>query len=279
MERPEIIYQYFSIESGIEFLKTNKLRLSSLAEFNDPFEFLPKTTYSSELQKKNPKKALELIPNIEKKIRETKESEENRGLLETLFDGLIGYDYSTSELEKEISIIKHYAKCIETFQISCFSEIRDNILMWGHYSRKHTGIVIAFDTAMDYWRNDLIKVNYNDDRIEAPNYAFNSNNSLVAKDKWQIDLLSTKSLCWSYESEWRYIKFKEDCTKDEKGYYKFIPNECIKEILLGCRIDNKKMTEIIDIKKNNKENVEILRAKPDGSSFSIDFEYIETDIV
>ncbi|HEY4788136.1 MAG TPA: DUF2971 domain-containing protein [Bacteroidales bacterium] len=279
MERPEILYQYFSIESGMEFLRTNKLRLSSLTEFNDPFEFLPKTNYSSELQNKNINKTLELIPNIENLIKETKKYKGNRGLFEILIDGVIGLDYSTNELEKEISIIKHYVKCIETFQISCFSEIRDNILMWGHYSRKHTGIVIAFDTAMDYWRNDLIKVNYNDERIEAPNYAFNSNNNLVAKDKWQIDLLSTKSSCWSYELEWRYIKFKEDCKEDEKGYYKLVPNECIKEIILGCRIDSGNVTEIINIQKNNKENTKLLQAKPDSNTFSIDFENLKTEIV
>lgn len=40
MELPTQLYCYFNIDSGIQFIKTLKFRLSSISSFNDIFESL-----------------------------------------------------------------------------------------------------------------------------------------------------------------------------------------------------------------------------------------------
>ena len=37
--------------------------------------------------------------------------------------------------------------------ILCLSEVRDSILMWGHYTDSHQGFVIGFDSDQPFFSN------------------------------------------------------------------------------------------------------------------------------
>src|SRR5262245_60498248 len=86
------------------------------------------------------------------------------------------------------------------------SEIRDDLLMWSHYSDSHRGFVIGFFGLHDYFqkgisdkRGGLRKVVYSEKRpILPPHNEFSTHN--VAEI-----LLFTKSPHWSYEKEWRML--------------------------------------------------------------------------
>lgn len=112
MERPNYLYCYFDIERGIEFLKTQKFRLSSFADFNDPFEALFRTDYplffiTSDKQ---------IGPStIDQKIKMLKE-----------YDSLACSNRVKNKLQGRLNLMEY-------LKIGCFSEIGDNILMWSHY--------------------------------------------------------------------------------------------------------------------------------------------------
>jgi Protein of unknown function (DUF2971) len=38
---------------------------------------------------------------------------------------------------------------LSTLKLLCFSEVHDNILMWAHYAKDHTGVVIEFSVLED----------------------------------------------------------------------------------------------------------------------------------
>ena len=40
----------------------------------------------------------------------------------------------------------------QTLGVICLSTISDDILMWGHYTKSHTGMVIGFAREHDFWR-------------------------------------------------------------------------------------------------------------------------------
>lgn len=87
----------------------------------------------------------------------------------------------------------------KSMQVACFSEVKDSILMWSHYSASHTGYCIEYDTnKLDncirrlflpvlYQRsNEII---YNKKMLDNPNLRFTP--------------IVLKSDIWSYEKEWR----------------------------------------------------------------------------
>src|SRR4030095_1199653 len=53
----------------------------------------------------------------------------------------------------------------KTFGLICLSSTSDDILMWGHYTNSHTGMVIGFAREHDFWRHsELQRVEYTKDR-------------------------------------------------------------------------------------------------------------------
>lgn len=139
-----------------------------------------------------------------------------------------------------------FVNLIKNIRVGCLSETPDNILMWGHYARKFTGIVVRFRVSYSDWGNDLKKVEYNDDRI----YLNEFDTSVIGLTNDERRLLTRKSKQWEYEKEWRYIKLSKECPKDETGHYKPIKEDSISEIIVGCRISPANLESIKTLVKN-----------------------------
>lgn len=117
----------------------------------------------------------------------------------------------------------------------CFSSDKDNMLMFSHYSDKHRGLCIGFDS------NDLdhnvFDVNNKNIRAhfrkvfyyECPPKFAGDENALAA---------TSKNKCWSYEHEYRLFGFPYENEKLYPPGFYFYRSGAIKEIIFGEKSDN-----------------------------------------
>lgn len=245
MNFPQYLYCYFSIEKGIQFLESLKFRLSAISDFNDPFESLFRTEY--------PYLFLSYDENCDDSVIQNR--------IETLDKYKFPNTYLVSNKSKGLVNI------MKSIRIGCLSETFDNVLMWGHYCRKFTGLVIKFRGSLTDWGNDLRQVEYTDSRISISTF----DSSAVGAVSEERRLLTLKSKLWEYEKEWRYVKLTKDCEKDKYGYYKQMDKESIVEVIIGCRVCPKDLIKIKDIiKKKFGDKIPIKVILPATSSFSLE---------
>ncbi|PQA81041.1 hypothetical protein C5F52_21725 [Limnohabitans sp. TS-CS-82] len=134
---------------------------------------------------------------------------------------------------------KHWHEVqLPQMRVFCVSEDRDNLLMWSHYAKDHTGAVFELWSLPDE-DNPLsvaVPVNY----VERPIAFFSMKefvDDMVGIRKLDIRALyrryaCTKSLHWAYEKEWR-VWYPLSKT-DKYDFSPIRPSE-LKAVYLGCR--------------------------------------------
>jgi hypothetical protein len=158
----------------------------------------------------------------------------------------------------------------EAFGIFALSEIRDNILMWSHYSAAHKGLCIGFDCYMlneflsDYLGPGSIacfKVDYD---LKYPSIFLNE-----APASFFKKLFLVKASAWEYEKEWRFILFRRTNKEIQ------IPEEIISEVVLGCRMPREHRIEVIEILRDRKSEVKVYQAEPSTTKFQLDLREVD----
>ena len=238
-----ILYKYLP-PTRVEVLKKRLIRFTQPTDFNDPFEFRPAMT--------------SLLSN---KHIDTFMAEDFDRMVD---EELIKYGALVPAVAKEIFpefIAAQKARFPEIIRsmepaalaaiqpmiwgvlnrnvgLLCLSEIKDSLLMWGHYAHNHTGFVVGFDSEdpfFDTRRSDkaefgyLIKVTYSPTR---PNVTLSNSGSL----EW----FETKSQDWAYEKEWRLLRVLREAASviDRQPFpihlFEF-PSSAVREIILGMR--------------------------------------------
>ena len=89
--------------------------------------------------------------------------------------------------------------------VMCFSEVRDDLLMWAHYADSHRGLCLMFDGTADAFRF-AERLRYRQKRPRMRVFGEVKDASTLA--------FATKSTHWRYEKEWRLIEFQSglrDC--------------------------------------------------------------------
>lgn len=107
---------------------------------------------------------------------------------------------------EEIYINKLNKFISDNIKITCFSENNDNILMWAHYAKNHTGFCIEYDLTLPQFSDfvqDLYPVFY----TNKPYKHFENETDLYSYSFLLLTFL-TKYKDWSYEKEWRFIKIR-----------------------------------------------------------------------
>lgn len=111
--------------------------------------------------------------------------------------------------------------------IISFTETKDNILMWSHYSQNHTGIVIEFDIKHPFFNK---KFKEKDKKFEGtPQRVFYKKERLKTSN-YLLEPFFHKSLEWMYEQEYRMLLplYKYDKILIHKNYCnKNFLNECV----------------------------------------------------
>lgn len=205
-EFPTILYKYTKIDQYFySLLINNEIWFSDPRNFNDPYDC--NLIYDTKVKEDELKKFLFAINKKEaiiKLIGRALTDKEIEQRAKSLNEG---------EIKKLLSSVRD--KEVSEIGMSCFSEVRDNLLMWSHYANKHTGTCLEFN-----FSNDLdfltipLKVEY---PTNFPKTSFIKEQDKIKKYKF---MFGTKSRDWEYEKEVRVIKEKWRFTK-YRGNIKF----------------------------------------------------------
>ncbi len=208
-----VLYKYLT-PARIDVLERRRIRFTQPAAFNDPFEFKPhiESTASQEHLREY------VEQNFDEILRkELKEYPILSKLLpgESAVDLLRPFKASIPGLFQllEPSFLPGVSVAINSVfnanvGVLCLSEIRDSLLMWGHYTDNHEGFVIGFDQNHPFFSvrrgpedefGFLRQVKYcrNRPRVTMAN---------TTGTEW----FETKSDEWAYEKECRMLRVLED---------------------------------------------------------------------
>lgn len=143
----------------------------------------------------------------------------------------------STEINKSIMSGKtHLTEIKNTTGVTCFSEVKDSLLMWAHYADNHRGFCVEYNL-LDINKKlkfTPIPVIYTDEIA-----CFDSINIETLDDdskKLITTSVSLKSPEWSYEREWRIIRDKGACGDKWDDNKKGALLDMIKpsSIILGC---------------------------------------------
>jgi hypothetical protein len=311
MNKPDTIFKYFT-EERIDFLKNGLIRFTQPKEFNDPFEAFPyflsmaphnvideyAKNFDSdpkyykqifeETIKKDPRFKLaphhmqNLIRNLSSEWLKIKQPE-IASQVKSVFSSAMKFEgiYKPFMTETILNSINM------SFGILCFTEKHDNLLMWSHYANSHKGFVLEFFSEHDFFdqrktenqlAGHLKKVRYTTKR---PEFIFYNDDSSQKQsmENWIQNFIWVKSAHWEYEQEWRILTIlnKSEKTIESRGapiHLFSFPQDAIKNIFLGCKMNDGKMLEFISLIKRQKSlnHINIFQAIQDEREYKLRFE-------
>ncbi len=145
---------------------------------------------------------------------------------------------------------------------TCFSEVKDNILLWSHYAEGHKGICLEFDTSFPLF-SKARKVDYspNFPLIDPIKMLFSSKNEIIEEVNKP---LFAKYEGWSYEKEWRL--FHEEPNKE----YVY-PVQALKSVYFGLSVDRADLEIVCLILHGQSKDIKFYEAHKDKSKPSLSF--------
>lgn len=275
---PPILYKYCD-NRGIDILRNQRLKVTTFDQFNDPFELLPRmrpefsrddahgVVRDPELRHRMYEQAL-----AERSFTGTRELFEQ--MLDTFQEPLaeqIAADYPRDAAQFRDT---HQATIAKEFGLICLAAARDSLLMWSHYTKGHSGLVIGFHTANAFFTDGppIHEVVYADERVLMGHYGDQADRGRIGQQV--ADLIKRKSTCWSYENEWRQAHMLAGCIAEpdplrEKRllYFRPISQTAVAEVVVGCRADRASILNVLG--QPGFEHVTAFRAKLHESEFKL----------
>ena len=288
------LYKYYSnVRYAVDCIKNRRIHLDDPRAFNDPFDAVFSCPNISMLEATESEREL-ILKFFEyiSAIPPHKQSKNHHDILTTL-GNLALYNLqllSSEEGEKPIASVirKFYAllnsntftlneftKAIDcgfvekqrvmrlNCRISCFSEIKDSILMWSYYANSHNGVCIEFDLSRldpnDELNNKILKsltkVHYSPLRADVQHSgAFAT----------ELNFITSKADVWGHEHEWRII-----CETQEQ----YLPFDCVSGVYVGVNFNTNaaKYQELVKA-VNTYENLPIMQCKLSIDKYQLEFE-------
>lgn len=238
------LYKYCSYSQHLlGSLAKNTIWLSSSDRFNDIFDCKFKEDHFNEEQ-------------LYELIAIDSHRENNTG--EKMPLHIISQDPKTDDLQEHINKQFNQIKSfIEGIGVMSMSEIPDSLLLWAHYAANHTGVCLEYEVT-DNCGGYLMPVTYSTQYPVLSIYDFGVN---VTKSVDSI--LTTKSMEWAYEKEWRYTKFGS-ANQEAK------PPFNLKSIIFGAKLSTEHEKTIRAIV--GKSDVRFKRAIQSKTSYSLKIE-------
>ena len=174
-----------------------------------------------------------------------------------------------------VNFRKEFKAIDKVLGIISFSECVDNVLMWSHYARKHTGF--ALELELD--DKQLTRVNYSSVAPIVFKDAKIDNNPYYSNAAY--DILRTKSIDWAYEKEWRMILLYSDDNLITEGKERYFPLNAsnIKSIFIGlkCNMTTDDMLRHLHSWQLNDVKVYKMGQSQDGYKLSYDLAVYESE--
>lgn len=264
---PTLLYRYFG-SHAFESLRDGELMASRIKRLNDPLEFKYHVTGTM-----TDRKCLALICRFPKKPKSYWESrptqlEGERAKVRKHYQGFAEAAKSENlRLEKDYRVV-----CFSSSTVSK----RNEILLWSHYAKKHTGVRIGFTfpaKLSDPFR--LYKVKYRKQRV--PLDATKGADGIAHMKKVFEECQYRKSTAWRYESEYRWIAHLSAAQSPEKrrveGRKLFVKIEpgWVQSVDFGLNCPAKEKARIIDLLRQCYPHVKCREAKPHKSAYALTF--------
>lgn len=225
----DLIYQYVPFDKAKYMLRNYCLPLGHYSNYNDPFECLPSFADNSAIvdiiREKSQDKQNKLLRNFISYYG--KKYDLPNPYMIYVIAGLSRFTFPPIQIlpillalllkfsakpiskyltrralnKKAVDLLTVFLNRLNSIYTSCFCPENDNMLMWSHYARSHTGAVIGFSKPMiEKQFGNLFDVNYGNDRIS---FFIPQNEEEVQQLINQI--FTTKQDIWSYEKELRIL--------------------------------------------------------------------------
>lgn len=146
---------------------------------------------------------------------------------------------------------------------TCFSEVKDNVLLWSHYADGHKGICLEFDTSVPLF--DKVKeVEYSQKfpSINPIKMLFGSKDEI--SEEW-LKPICTKYECWNYEKEWRVFHEKPNI---EFGY----SVEALISVYFGLSVNFTDLEIVCLTLLGQSKDIKFYKAHKDKSTYALSFE-------
>ncbi len=251
MTPPKKLYKYESWnDHSIANLKNQKLYFSDPRSFNDPFDCSVDYILSDVSDEAFSLWHAQYLNECPDKAGFVKQ------FGHTLTDEF--KDYITPLIDKMFR--KTTDRAFEKAGVSCFSEVKDEILMWSHYSASHTGFCLEFDTASEPLTK-IFKVEYEDSfpKINSVKAIINNDASEILKPSL------TKYTSWQYEREWR-------CFHESKNLLFGYPAEALTAVYFGTKMISAHIEIIALILNGQNPQVKLYRGKKSTTKFKVEFD-------
>lgn len=239
-----ILYKYLHPDR-LDVLRDRTIRFTQPGDFNDPFEFRCQIEAAASGD--------DLRAYVEDNFEMLVDQELARyGALTRLVTGanvrelLVNQKAMLLELLFRLlqpDVLPRVAPAIDRFLnlnmgVLCLSEVRDSILMWGHYADNHRGLVVGFDSAHPFFsrrRNECDEFGF----LRQVTYQLNRPRVSLT-DTTSPAWFQTKSADWEYEKEWRIVRpLSEAEHRIDKNPYPVclfeFPPDAVREIVVGMR--------------------------------------------
>jgi hypothetical protein len=253
----------------LDIIKHQELYFSFAEEFNDPFDSRVVVAHFSgdEIQWRANAERFDIPENLKREAMKALES----------------LKFNSEKLREAYE--KHEFR---TFIVHCMSEIRDNILMWGHYTNCHRGVCLGFETSTH--RNTLC-IQMNDPRLDAFLEGTYVNFLPVLEVKYQceypepydifegrtddlIGFLTTKGKDWKYEQERRLILPYAEINTRVLHY----DRSALKEVILGRNMTDIFKNDIISLLRSEYKakglKVDVFQSELDDREYKLNMKQI-----
>ncbi|MGC4073164.1 MAG: DUF2971 domain-containing protein [Nibricoccus sp.] len=213
------LFRYFN-SHAYESLNAGELLVSPVSNFNDPFEFRYQisgdlTQAKAQRHVKRAFRSSEALQALRKKFPQAKRDELRRMLrdpikIQQAAKDFISSNKARSAYDEESALarmdIDGRMCCFSSTEVTPFEEI----LLWSHYSAKHTGVRIGFELLLDGSDShyNLRPVRYAKERVRMDIAA--DPRGVIIKDSLR-EAMYTKALGWEYEREHRLFTLRKYC--------------------------------------------------------------------
>lgn len=228
---PKRLFKYVTIDTLMHILSSG-IRFTQPGAFNDPFELLPEICVPVDQAERQ--LAISFDIAAKRRCPPVGEVGEN------------SEDYNCCDITSR-NILKELNRSIG---ILCLSRVSDSLLMWSHYADQYAGAVVEFDGNSGVF-DGQIDIEYRSHRPKKDISAYLSEGVPIP-----LAELCVKSDQWRYEDEVRVVRNLEDCEdtgKSSRGfpiYTQKIPQDCIKEIILGERTSVENQRKVWEVIRN-----------------------------
>lgn len=170
------------------------------------------------------------------------------------------------------------SKLLPSMRVFCVTEERDNLLMWAHYSKDHTGAVFEF-WSLPEEDNSLC--------VAKPVVYTESSPPFFSEREWLDDFMglkkldvgvlsrryaSAKSRHWAYEKEWR-VWYPLSSTPSMHDTVQIRQNE-LRGICFGCRANSDFVAQAKQLVADAFPNAMTYQARKEERSYGLSFHEI-----